>query len=76
MQIDCETCPVRGEACGDCVVTALLGPPQLDEREGAALVLLADRGLVPPLRDPRTIEETGHRGHYAESDGAISSQTG
>ncbi|MAT60291.1 MAG: hypothetical protein CMH41_01325 [Micrococcales bacterium] len=53
MQIDCETCPVRGDACGDCVVTALLGPPELDEREGAALVVLADHGLVAPLRDPR-----------------------
>ena len=77
MQIDCETCPVRGEACGECVVTALLGPPEIDEREGAALVLLADRGLVPPLRDPRTeTEETGHHGHYAESNGSISSRTG
>ncbi len=53
MQIDCETCPVRGDACGDCVVTALLGPPELDEREGAALVVLAEHGLISPLRDPR-----------------------
>lgn len=53
MQIDCGTCPVKGDACADCVVTVLLGPPELDEREGAALVVLADRGLVPPLRDPR-----------------------
>ena len=34
-------------------MTALLGPPELDEREGAALVVLADHGLVAPLRDPR-----------------------
>ena len=53
MRIDCETCPVRGDACGDCVVTALLGPPELDEREGAALVVLAEHGLISPLRDPR-----------------------
>jgi hypothetical protein len=53
MQIDCATCPVRGAACADCVVTVLLGPPEIDEREGAALVVLAERGLVPPLRDPR-----------------------
>ena len=75
MQIDCETCPVRGDACGDCVVTALLGPPQLDDREGAALVLLADHGLVPPLRDPRA-ESAGATpdAQYVESDGAVSSQ--
>ena len=27
MLIDCETCEVRGDACGDCVVTVLLGAP-------------------------------------------------
>lgn len=53
VQIDCGTCPVKGDACADCVVTVLLGPPELDAREGAALVVLADSGLVPPLRDPR-----------------------
>jgi hypothetical protein len=26
-RIDCDTCVVRGLACGDCVVTVLLGPP-------------------------------------------------
>ena len=24
--MDCGTCAVRGPACGDCMVTALLGP--------------------------------------------------
>jgi len=39
-------------ACGDCVVTALLGGPpgELDEAESAALAVLAGSGLVPPLR--------------------------
>jgi hypothetical protein len=54
--VDCETCVVRGPACGDCVVTFLLGPPDwlavdgLPHEEAAALAVLADSGLVPPLR--------------------------
>ncbi len=51
--IDCATCPVRAIACDDCVVSVLLGPPQFDQEAADALVVLADRGLVPPLRDPR-----------------------
>lgn len=27
MMIDCDACAVRGPACGDCVVTVLLGMP-------------------------------------------------
>ena len=54
MLIDCDTCEVRGLACGDCVVTALLGAPpdgvRLDEDERRALGVLAESGLVPPLR--------------------------
>lgn len=54
MIIDCDSCEVRGLACGDCVVTALLGAPpsgvHLDEGERAALGALAGAGLVPPLR--------------------------
>ena len=53
MVIDCDTCVVRGAACGDCVVSVLLGPPaelKLDASERVALEVLADRGLVPPLR--------------------------
>jgi hypothetical protein len=52
--IDCDSCEVRGLACGDCVVTALLGAPpsgvEIDEGERAALDALAGSGLVPPLR--------------------------
>ncbi len=65
MLIDCDTCAVRGPACGDCVVTVLLGaPPAVDRRgaaqepdgldldpaEQAAIAVLAGSGLVPPLR--------------------------
>ena len=54
MLIDCDSCEVRGLACGDCVVTVLLGaPPEgvvLDDEERRALEVLAGSGLVPPLR--------------------------
>ncbi|WP_370249981.1 hypothetical protein [Nocardioides sp.] len=52
-RIDCDSCEVRGLACHDCVVTVLLGPPpelRLDEEERRALDVLAESGLVPPLR--------------------------
>ena len=54
MNIDCDSCAARGPACGDCVVTVLLGAPpegvQLDPAEQVAIGVLADTGLVPPLR--------------------------
>lgn len=54
MHIDCDSCEVRGLACGDCVVTVLLGAPpegvELDPAEQVALGVLAESGLVPPLR--------------------------
>jgi hypothetical protein len=52
--IDCDSCEVRGRACGDCVITVLLGAPpegvHLDVAEVSALDVLAGSGLVPPLR--------------------------
>ncbi len=54
MLIDCDLCAVRGLACGDCVVTVLLGaPPEgvvLDPADQLALAALADGGLIPRLR--------------------------
>ena len=53
VRIDCDSCLVRGLACHDCVVTVLLGPPpelSFDDDERRALDVLADSGLVPPLR--------------------------
>jgi hypothetical protein len=54
MLIDCDTCVARDVACGDCVVTVLLGMPSvrvdLDDDEQAAIDSLAGAGLVPPLR--------------------------
>ena len=52
-RIDCDTCVVRGLSCHDGVVTVLLGPPPeltLDDDEQRALDVLAQGGLVPPLR--------------------------
>ena len=52
MLIDCDTCTVRGLACGDCVVTVILNnPPQpveLDDAEQAAVNTLAAAGLCHP----------------------------
>ena len=53
MIIDCDTCQVRDIACADCVVTVLLGAPpevEIGREEQSALAVLADSGLVPPLR--------------------------
>jgi hypothetical protein len=54
LHVDCDTCAARGLACSDCVVSVLLGAPggvvDLDRDEQAALEVLADSGLVPPLR--------------------------
>ena len=54
MNIDCDSCTARGPACGDCVVTVLLGAPpegvELDEAEQRAIEALAESGLIPPLR--------------------------
>jgi len=55
MIIDCDRCTMREIACADCVVSFLLGPPGtarpgFDEEERSALGVLADSGLLPPLR--------------------------
>jgi hypothetical protein len=54
MLIDCDRCSVRGDACADCVVSALFPDvdPGLDwdETEWRALCALADAGLVPRPR--------------------------
>lgn len=53
MIIDCDTCIVRPGACGDCMVSVLLGTPDDTEfrpDEQAALAVLVGEGMVPPLR--------------------------
>ncbi len=63
--IDCDRCTMRGIGCGDCVVTVLLGGPpygvELDDTERNAIDVLAQAGLVPPLRmvepvDPPSVD--------------------
>ena len=71
MLIDCDACAARGPACGDCVVTVLLGAPpvrrdgdelgiDLDGDEQAAIAVLAGSGLVPPLRLVAATPEEEH----------------
>lgn len=60
MLIDCGTCALADLACGDCVVSVLLGMPgqeppapavaEVPAEHAPALTALADAGLVPPLR--------------------------
>jgi hypothetical protein len=53
MMIDCGRCDMRGVACQDCVV-AVIAPPgttrHLEAEEMRALGVLADAGMIPPLR--------------------------
>jgi hypothetical protein len=53
MLIDCHRCDMRGVACQDCVV-AVLAPRSaerhLEAEELRALGVLADAGMIPPLR--------------------------
>jgi len=54
VRVDCHGCTARPTACGDCVVTYLLGSaPQgveLDSDQQVALENLAHAGLVPALK--------------------------
>ncbi len=51
MIVDCTTCPVRGRACGECIVPVLLdaqpGLP-LDDEERRAVDVFVSAGLVTP----------------------------
>lgn len=51
--IDCDSCTARPVACDGCVVSFMLGSPQgaeLESEDVRMLDVLADSGLVPPLR--------------------------
>ncbi len=57
--IECDGCRGRAlQACGDCVVSFILGREPddaviIDVNEARAVRLLGDAGLVPPLRFDR-----------------------
>ena len=55
MRIDCRECVMyRSQHCDDCLVTALLHPPEvpvdLDEELDPPLQTLAGAGLIPVLK--------------------------
>lgn len=51
MIANCDRCELRGIACADCVVSVLPeGQDGIGPAERRALQVLADAGLVPPLR--------------------------
>lgn len=54
MKIDCDTCVMKDRACSECVMTVLLqiSVPQseISENQVQAISVLAENGLVPPLR--------------------------
>ena len=51
IKIDCNSCVMKDISCHDCVVTFLLEQPQiLEKQEIKAFQVLANSGLVPPLR--------------------------
>lgn len=55
MQIDCKQCAMyQSDHCGDCLVTALLHPPEMpveiDSELDEPLGALAGAGLIPTLK--------------------------
>jgi len=53
MVIDCDRCEARGLACGNCAASVIVEDveePELGPAELRALTVLANAGLIPPLR--------------------------
>lgn len=63
MQIECSQCEMyRSQHCDDCLVTALLHPPDavvdIDDELGSGLQALSGAGLIPVLKfRPRREDE-------------------
>jgi len=70
---------VRGPACGDCMVTALLGAEdgvvELESDEVDALKAMTGAGLLPPLRlvraVKRPVEDGPEPGWFASDHGVV-----
>ena len=75
MRIDCHECEMyRSQHCDDCLVTALLHPPEgvvdLDESLDPALEVLAGAALIPLLKfRPRAEAQTEPTGDPAAEAG-------
>jgi hypothetical protein len=73
MLIDCQRCTGRGSHCHDCVVSFLLDSPQssidLTDAELDAVSVLADQGVVPPLRLHLIVGTTAQ--NHDESDDSV-----
>jgi hypothetical protein len=54
MKINCDTCVMKSVACGECVMSVLLEittpSAEISENQAKAISVLAENGLVPPLR--------------------------
>jgi hypothetical protein len=51
MTVECERCEVRGLACGNCAAPFIVAArPDLGPAERRALTVLANAGMIPPLR--------------------------
>ncbi|MSV88030.1 MAG: hypothetical protein F2519_00425 [Actinobacteria bacterium] len=57
MKINCDTCVMKNLACGECVISVLLEitsegalVQDISENQVQAISVLAENGLVPPLR--------------------------
>jgi hypothetical protein len=67
MRIDCDDCQMQGtHNCDDCLVTALLHPPEgtveIPDELGSSIGALSEEGLVPVLRfRPRDDAATDER---------------
>jgi hypothetical protein len=61
MLIDCGTCPVRGEGCSGCLVTALFDPPKgmgrLNREESWAVEVLSRAGFEVTVLDQQRARE-------------------
>lgn len=60
MVIDCDSCAVRGRACGDCVVGVLMGTPEVDRPVPYLPVDMAVPQGSTPASEPQRLSEPLH----------------